>query len=87
MSPEKTAEFYNGTKIMLNMHRSTEDQSFNQNSSSIPASSPNPRMFEICSTGVFQLTDVRGDLPSFYEPGIEIATYDSPAERFMQILI
>ncbi len=80
MTPEETADMYNRTKIVINMHRSHDDETVNSNSSQIIASSPNPRTFEIACCGTLQLTDVRSDLASFYIPGVEIETYHSPDE-------
>ncbi|MCE5170166.1 glycosyltransferase [Paenibacillus profundus] len=85
MDPQETAASYNGTKIVINMHRAHDDDSVNQNSANITAASPNPRTFEICSCGTLQLTDVRDDLARFYTPGEEIETYSSPEEMLDKI--
>jgi spore maturation protein CgeB len=79
MPPEETAACYSSAKIVMNLHRSDHDP-FNTNSRGLNAHSINPRTFEICATGAFQLTDVRGDMDAWYRPGIEIETYDSPAQ-------
>lgn len=47
MSPQETNDVYNGTKIVINLHRSHEDDSVNNNQIKIPPASPNPRTFEI----------------------------------------
>jgi spore maturation protein CgeB len=80
MGAEETACFYVGTKIVINMHRATDDATFNFNSRLIGAVSPNPRTFEIAGCGTLQLTDVRSDLSRFYTPGEEIVTYSSAEE-------
>lgn len=85
MSPQDTAETYNTTKIVINMHRSPDDESVNTNSTRIMASSPNPRTFEIMLCGTLQLTDIRSDLGRFYTPGVEIETYSSPEEMMAKI--
>lgn len=85
LGPLETASYYNGSKIVINMHRATEDRSFNQNSRRIKAVSPNPRTFEIAGCGTLQLTDVRSDLARFYAPGTEIVTYSSPGELMDKI--
>lgn len=77
LSPEETARYYNGAKIVINLHRSPDDETFNKNSSRVAALSTNPRTFEICGTGAFQLTDARLDLPSHYTPGHDLITYTS----------
>ncbi|MFC5653489.1 glycosyltransferase [Paenibacillus solisilvae] len=85
MGPQETAGMYNGAKIVINMHRSHDDETFNNNSAGIMAVSPNPRTFEIASCGTLQLTDVRDDLVSFYTPGVDIVTYSSPQEMIEKI--
>lgn len=75
-SPEETASYYNGAKIVLNIHRSYDD-SRNYNSIKVPALSVNPRTFEIAACGAFQLTDFRLDLINQYSPDLDIATYIS----------
>ena len=45
MGPMETANMYNGAKIVINMHRSHNDDTFNNNSAGIEAVSPNPRTF------------------------------------------
>jgi spore maturation protein CgeB len=85
MGSEETADFYNGTKIVINLHRTYDDATFNNNSRLIHAVSPNPRTFEISGCGVLQLTDIRADLTRFYTPGQEIATYGSAEELMDKI--
>ncbi|WP_249435735.1 glycosyltransferase [Paenibacillus sp. Marseille-Q4541] len=85
MNPEETKDVYNGTKIVLNMHRSHEDDSINNNSLKIPAFSPNPRTFEISACATLQLTDARQDLSRFYTPGVEIETYETASEMMDKI--
>lgn len=80
LDPSQTNEVYNGSKIIINLHRSHEDELVNNNLLKIPGSSPNPRTFEVAASSAFQLTDMREDLPRFYEPGVEIETYSSPNE-------
>ncbi|SFJ03536.1 spore maturation protein CgeB [Paenibacillus sp. UNC496MF] len=85
MGPLETAGNYNGAKIVINMHRSPFDETFNNNTGGIGAVSPNPRTFEIAGCGTLQLTDVRSDLVSFYTPGYDIVTYESPQEMIEKI--
>ena len=85
MSPEETKDVYNGTKIVVNLHRSHEDDSVNNNSLNIPALSPNPRTFEISACATLQLTDAREDLGRFYIPGVEIETYETATEMMDKI--
>lgn len=77
---EETIKYYNGAKIVVNLHRGVQDRTYNRNSEGISGCSTNTRTFEINSCGVFQLTDVRDDLQSLYLAGVEIETYGSPLE-------
>lgn len=85
MGPQETAEAYNGSKIVINMHRAHDDDSYNSNKQRIGAVSPNPRTFEISACATLQLTDVRNDLASFYTPGVELVTYSSPWDMIEKI--
>ncbi|OAS18880.1 CgeB family protein [Paenibacillus oryzisoli] len=85
MTPEQTADAYNGAKIVINMHRAFDDHSYNHNSRRIQGASPNPRTFEISGCGVMQLTDIRSDLVNFYTPDYDIVTYSSPEELVHKI--
>lgn len=80
LDPAATSAAYNGSKMVINMHRAHDDITINHNTANVTAASPNPRTFEINACGVMQLTDIRSDLPRFYTPGYEIVTYGSPAE-------
>lgn len=80
MSPEETSAYYNGAKIVINLHRHIDDDSINHNVKRIPANSINPRTFEIAACHTLQLTDHRNDLASSYEIGREIAVFRSPEE-------
>ncbi|NKI21536.1 glycosyltransferase [Paenibacillus dendritiformis] len=85
MDPYETSDTYNGSKIVINMHRRHDDETVNQNRINISAASPNPRTFEICACATLQLTDVRSDVSKFYTPGQEIETYSSPQEMLAKI--
>ncbi|WP_036745313.1 CgeB family protein [Paenibacillus sp. UNC451MF] len=80
LSAKETASYYNGSKIVINLHRSHEDDQHNYNTRRIRALSINPRTFDICACGALQLTDIRHDLKYFYTPGEELVTYSSPEE-------
>ncbi|EIJ79768.1 glycosyltransferase [Bacillus methanolicus] len=60
-------------------------QTINFNSQNVNAFSVKLRTFEISACGAFQLTDVREGLRSFYTPGVDIATFDSPNDLFEKI--
>ncbi|MBN2982669.1 CgeB family protein [Cohnella algarum] len=76
-SPDECAKYYAGAKIVLNLHRQTEEE---KNTANLPGKSINPRTYEIAASGALQLTDIREDLPLYYAPGREIAVYSSPEE-------
>jgi len=80
MSPEETASYYNGAKIVINLHRSVDDSSMNENANQLPAVSVNPRTFEISGCGAFQLVDSRAELSNAYLPGAEVGTFSSYEE-------
>ncbi|MGG2938284.1 glycosyltransferase [Bacillus pacificus] len=77
---EESLQYYISSKINVNMHRSTQDQTLNRNSLQIAAHSINNRTFEIASSCAFQLTDIRCDLTKHYSIGSEIETFHSPTE-------
>lgn len=77
---EKNTEYYKGSKININIHRSIEDLTFNRNELKIKACSINNRTFEIASTGSFQMTDIRSDLENCYIPGVQIETFTSSVD-------
>lgn len=85
MDPTETATVYNGAKIVINMHRAHNDESFNNNTAQVSAISPNPRTFEISACATLQLTDVRAELPNYYTPDVEIVTYSTPQEMVEKI--
>lgn len=81
LSPSESADLINRSKIVINNHRSFDDNTlFNLNSNKLPALSINPRTFEISACCTFQLTDIRKELHRYYKVGMEIETYSSPSE-------
>ncbi|KAB2388950.1 MULTISPECIES: CgeB family protein [Bacillus cereus group] len=77
---EESLQYYTSTKININMHRTTQDQTLNCNSLQIEAHSINNRTFEIANSCAFQLTDVRSNLMKHYTLGSEIETFHSSTE-------
>ncbi|MDR6553928.1 glycosyltransferase [Paenibacillus qinlingensis] len=77
---EESVKYYNGAKIVLNIHRLTYDTTFNKNSRNIPGLSINPRTYEIAGCGTLQITDFRQDLEQYYRPGHEIETFHHTGE-------
>ena len=81
MTPEDTASYYNGAKIVINLHRSYDDDTINANGNhKIEALSVNPRTYEISGCATLQLSDIRQDLENSYTPGEELDTYRSYEE-------
>lgn len=80
MEPLETSEQYNAHSISVNIHRSHDDETFNQNMANITAASPNPRTFEISACGTLQIVDEREDIAQYYTPGREIVTFSSPED-------
>ncbi|RAP78626.1 spore maturation protein [Paenibacillus montanisoli] len=77
---DESIRYYNGAKIVINLHRITEQGKDNKNDLNLPGLSINPRMYEIAACGTLQLTDVREDLQHHYVPGVELETFGSPEE-------
>lgn len=80
IEPEETVSYYNGAKIVINLHRPTEAGSDNRNGLNIPGGSINPRTYEIGGCGTLQMTDCRSDLTQHYKPGYDIETFADAAE-------
>ncbi|GIO33785.1 MULTISPECIES: CgeB family protein [Paenibacillus] len=78
--PEETVNYYNGAKIVINIHRPDEYGQDNRNSHGIRAKSINPRTYEISACGTLQITDIREDTHSQYRPGYDIETFGSVQE-------
>ncbi|MEK5477622.1 glycosyltransferase [Paenibacillus sp. FSL R5-0407] len=85
MGPLDTAAIYSSSKIAINLHRSFNDTSVNNNTAMIEAVSPNPRTFEISASGTLQIVDIRSDIVNFYTPGVEIETFSSSSELIEKI--
>jgi spore maturation protein CgeB len=81
----ETAKYYNGAKIVINLHRTTEAGKDNLNGMNWPAESVNPRTFEMAACGALQLTDLRNELPEHYNIGAEIGVFGN-AEQLVQQL-
>jgi len=85
MDIRETIRYYNGAKIVINLHRTPEARVDNANSLGWPAVSVNPRTFEIAACGAFQLTDLRPELPQHFAVGSEIATYQDAEQLISQL--
>ena len=76
VSPEETARYYAGAKIVINPHRDGAGLSLASNINGVRAVSPNPRLFEAAACGTFVLTDdKRTDAGEYFRVGEEIDTF------------
>jgi len=73
--PSEVVKYYNGAKIVLNIHRTHNDR--RDNHLNLPACSPNNRTFEIAACRSFQLLTCRRDLKRFYVPGQEMVCFQN----------
>ncbi|MBA4543777.1 MULTISPECIES: glycosyltransferase [Thermoactinomyces] len=71
--PSEVVKYYNGAKIVLNIHRTSNDRQ--DNPLNIPAHTPNNRTFEIAACRAFQLATWREDMQKLYDPQTEMATF------------
>ncbi|MBW7474526.1 glycosyltransferase [Paenibacillus oenotherae] len=77
---EESINYYNGARIVINLHRTTTAGSDNKNALDLPGRSINPRTYEISACGTLQLTDPREDLPFYYKAGSELDTFTTATE-------
>ncbi len=84
MNYEDALQYYVATKININLHRSPNDKELNCNAANIQAYSVNNRTFDINAVGSFQLTDIRPDVAKHYIPGVEIETFNSAPEFYLE---
>ncbi|MBB3113628.1 spore maturation protein CgeB [Paenibacillus phyllosphaerae] len=82
---DESINYYNGARIVINLHRGSKPGPDNRNAHQLPARSINPRTYEINACGTLQLTDVREDLPNYYRPGWELDTYNDAEELLAKI--
>ncbi|WP_336788063.1 CgeB family protein [Paenibacillus sp. MMO-177] len=85
IAPEAAAHYYNGSKIVINMHRTDVQGKDNQIEVQVPGLSVNPRTYDVAACATLQLTDIRADLSSQYRPGYEIETYGNAQELVQKI--
>ncbi|TLS36894.1 CgeB family protein [Pseudalkalibacillus caeni] len=78
ISPTEVAKYYNGAKIVLNIHRDLND--INRNPELIPANTPNNRTFDIAACQAFQLADYRADIVNLYNIDKELITFSSVSD-------
>lgn len=78
----EAARFYSGAKIVLNIHRSPDEQAGDCfDHAAMGADGVNSRTFEIAGCGAFQLVDAgRGELGKHFDAGRELDTFSGPEE-------
>jgi spore maturation protein CgeB len=75
VSEEDTVKIFNATRININLHSSPFHGGVNPQGDYL-----NPRVFDLAACGAFQLVDWRSQLPEFFEPDKELATFASLGE-------
>ena len=75
VSEEDSVKVFNATRINLNLHSSPFHAGINPQGDYL-----NPRVFDLAACGAFQLVDWRSQLPEFFTPDKELATFTSLAE-------
>lgn len=63
--PQEAAKYYNGAKIVINIHREPGCLYLNRNHRKIDGFSPNNRVFDIAVTRTFQIISYRKDISRF----------------------
>lgn len=71
--PSEVAKYYNGAKIVLNIHRINND--IGRNPEEFIARTPNNRTFDIAACKAFQLATSREDLENYYKLNKEIVDF------------
>jgi spore maturation protein CgeB len=80
VSPETANKIYCASRVNLNLHSSPWCDGVNPVGDFV-----NPRTFELCGAGAFQLVDERRDLARHFRPGVELATFRDGAECRRQL--
>lgn len=82
--PETVVKYYNGSKIILNIHRPF-DEKYNKNRNGIIAKSINNRTFDVASCEAFQLIDSKEELANYFEEGEEIISFQDKNDLLEKI--
>ncbi|SEN41987.1 CgeB family protein [Lihuaxuella thermophila] len=80
VKPSEVCRYYNGARIVLNIHRSFDDPYLKQNRLRVRAATPNNRLFEIAACSAFQIIDFRQDLQKYYVSDEEMVSFRSLEE-------
>ncbi|QQZ62826.1 glycosyltransferase [Paenibacillus sonchi] len=82
--PETVVNYYNGSKIVLNIHRPSHEK-YNKNRMGIIAKSINNRTFDAASCEAFQLIDSKEELVNHFEEGKEIVSFEDKHDLLEKI--
>ncbi len=77
VSPDEIRKFYNGSRIVLNVYRKSDEtlDGGTLNCRGIEATTPNVRTFDIAACKKFQLSTERKGLQDFFNLSSEVITY------------
>jgi spore maturation protein CgeB len=75
ISEDEAVKIFNASRINLNLHSSPFHPGINPQGDYL-----NPRVFDLAAAGAFQLVDHRSQLPEFFRPEEEVATFTSLGE-------
>lgn len=84
ISPEEVAAYYNGAKIVLNIHRAY-NESHNLNKHGVKNKSINNRTFDIAACEAFQLIDINDDLCEHFEDESHIVSFKTKEDLLHKI--
>jgi len=77
---DEMIKVFAGSKVSVNLHSSNQSDCTDPNPDFF-----NPRMFELASSGAFQLVDDRPGLDEMFEPGAEIVTFRDAADLRLKV--
>lgn len=80
LSSDTLSKIFSGSEISLNLYSSPGEDAL-----ASPKDFVNPRTFEICGCGGFQLLDKSAPVSEFFEPGKELAVFASIEEAKYKI--
>lgn len=84
VKPETAANYYNGAKVVLNIHR-LYDERYNRNRAGVRAVSINNRTFDAAACAAFQLTDDKPGLSGQFAAGQEIVSYQDKHDLLQKL--
>lgn len=75
VSEDEAVIIFNASRVNLNLHSSPFHPGINPDGDYL-----NPRVFDLAGAGAFQLVDRRSQLPEFFQPEGELATFSNLTE-------